>query len=206
MSVKGCRAPFVAEPHTSSGTPLKVGLSWMGPRLKHIGPVGIRTKRGRACHLNEPQTCKAEVWRRSPASQPYVAGALGLVEGAVACDDLRTVLHRAHASNLFIPTTALWAALKPHLLLGQARFGSRNPSEVSPSVRIGDLYAWTLPSRRSHQHQDPRAERENDPSNHPKHLPSPVDWGIVVGRAKADPPLDDEATHAGWLSAFSVST
>src|SRR3954470_20839969 len=52
---------------------------------------------------------------------------------------------RAHASNLFIPTTGLWAALKSRVLLGQARFGSRNPSEVSSSVRIGDLYAWTLP-------------------------------------------------------------
>jgi hypothetical protein len=72
----------------------------MGPRLKHIGPVGIRTKRGRACHLNEPQTCEAEVWRRSPASQPYVAGALGLVEGAVACDDLRTVLQELRATRV----------------------------------------------------------------------------------------------------------
>src|SRR3954449_9940351 len=52
---------------------------------------------------------------------------------------------RAHASNLFIPTTRLWAALKSRLLLGQAGFGSRNLPEISPKHRITDLYAWTLP-------------------------------------------------------------
>src|SRR3954469_1172635 len=51
---------------------------------------------------------------------------------------------RAHASNLFIPTTRLWAALKSRLLLGQAGFGSRNLPEISPKHRITDLYAWTL--------------------------------------------------------------
>src|SRR4051812_48380819 len=52
---------------------------------------------------------------------------------------------RAHASNLFIPPTHLWAALKSCLLLGQAGFGSRNLPEISPKHRITDLYAWTLP-------------------------------------------------------------
>src|SRR3954469_22185411 len=51
---------------------------------------------------------------------------------------------RAHASNLFIPTTRLWAALKSRLLLGQAGLGSRNLPEISPKHRITDLYAWTL--------------------------------------------------------------
>src|SRR3954454_10380589 len=61
---------------------------------------------------------------------------------------------RAHASNLFIPTTRLWAALKSRLLLGQAGFGSRNLPEISPKHRITDLYAWTLlsgPATRSHK-------------------------------------------------------
>src|SRR4051794_34425474 len=57
----------------------------------------------------------------------------------------RSCLHpRAHASNLFIPTTRLWAALKSRLLLGQAGFGSRNLPEISPKHRITDPYAWTL--------------------------------------------------------------
>src|SRR4051795_6199062 len=61
----------------------------------------------------------------------------------------RSCLHpRAHASNLFIPTTRLWAALKSRLLLGQAGFGSRNLPEISPKHRITDLYAWTLGSDR----------------------------------------------------------
>jgi hypothetical protein len=56
---------------------------------------------------------------------------------------------RAHASNLFIPTTRLWAALKSRLLLGQAGFGSRNLPEISPKHRITDLYAWALALPRS---------------------------------------------------------
>src|SRR3712207_9283889 len=48
----------------------------VGSRRKHIGSAGVRTKRSRSCHLNEPSTCQAGAWGSSPASQPYVAGAL----------------------------------------------------------------------------------------------------------------------------------